>query len=49
MYLDIENIDKDEKKTLRTICKAIGERYFSEVKLFPRSFINLCKKNPNDS
>ena len=46
--LYVANIDKNLKKTWRTIYKAIDERYFVEVRLFPRSFINICKNHTND-
>ena len=48
MDLEVENNDKNENKTWRTIYKEIYERYFVEVKLFPRSFINNCRKHPNE-
>ena len=40
MDLDIENIDKYYKNTWRKI----DELYFGEVKLFPREFLEHCKK-----
>ena len=38
MTIDIyvENNDKDDKKTRRTMYEVIDEPYFGEVKLFPR-------------
>ena len=43
IYLDVANIDKNDKNPWGTIYKAIYERYFGEVKLFTRAFINICK------
>ena len=40
MDLDIKNIDKYYKNTWRKI----DELYFGEVKLFPREFLEHCKK-----
>ena len=48
MDLDVANIDKNDKNIWRTIYKAIGECYFGEGNIFPREFINLCKKYQND-
>ena len=48
MDFDVANFDKNEKKTWSTIYKVIDERYFVEVKRFPREFINICRKDPND-
>ena len=46
--LDVAIINKNDKNKWRTIYKAIDEPYFGEFKLFPREFINICKKYPND-
>ena len=32
-----------------TIYEAIDESYFGEVKLFPRTFINLFRNDPNET
>ena len=48
MALDVANIDKNDNNTRRTIYEAIDEGYFVKFKLFPREFINLCKKHPNE-
>ena len=48
MDLDVAIIDKNVSKTWKTIYEAFDESYFIEVKLFPRAFINLCKKHPNE-
>ena len=40
MEINVENIDKDDKKTQRKIYKAFDEPYFEEVKLFPKSLLN---------
>ena len=48
MYLDVSNIDKNYTNTQRTRYKAVNELNFEWVKLFPRSFINICKNHPND-
>ena len=48
MDLYVKNIDKNKKKTWRTIYKAIGEGYFVKVKLFTREYFNLCKNHPNE-
>ena len=47
MYLDVENIDKNDKNTWRNIYEEIDASYFGEVKLFTKSFLNQCKKYPN--
>ena len=46
--LDVANIDKNDNNTQRTIYVEIYEGYFVMIKLFPRAFINLCKKHPNE-
>ena len=48
MDLDVANLNKNGKTIRRTIYEAINERYFAKVKQFPRVFINICKKHPNE-
>ena len=48
MDLDIVNIDKNEKKSLRTIYESIDGSYFVGIKSFPTEFINICIKQLND-
>ena len=49
MDIDIKNINKNDKNTWRTIYEEICEPYFGEVKLFPKAFIEHCKKHLNGS
>ena len=49
MDLDVANIDKNDKNTCMDIYKAIDVRYFGGVKLFPKSFLNQCKKYLNET
>ena len=48
VYLDVKNIDKNDKNTWTTIYAAIYAPYFGEVKLFPKEFLDQFKKDPND-
>ena len=55
MKIDLENVDEDNNKTQRTIYKAIGEFYFQESIIFPRTFFfstvqitQMCKKDPSE-
>ena len=55
IYLDVVNIDKNDKNAWRTIYKAIDAPFFGDFKLFPKSFpnqyrkhLNEPKKNPTD-
>ena len=36
MDIDVENIDKNDKNTCRTIYEAVDELYFGKVKLFTK-------------
>ena len=47
MDLYVENIDKNDNNTWRTIYKEIDEGYFVKFKLFPGEFINICKNHPS--
>ena len=49
MDLDVANIDKNNNNAWGTIYEAIDEHWFGEVKIFPKKFINLCKKYLNES
>ena len=44
MDLDVANIDENYNNIWRTIYEAIDEGSFFKVKIFPRAFINICKK-----
>ena len=41
-------MDKNDKNTCRNIYEEIDATYFLEVKLFFKSFLNYCKKHPNE-
>ena len=43
MDIDVKNINKNYKKTSRTIYKSIDEPYSGVVTIFPKSFIEHCK------
>ena len=47
-YIDVKNIDKNDKNIWRTIYEAIYAPYFEEVKLFSKEFIDHCKNRPNE-
>ena len=47
MYLDVQNFDKNDKNTRRTIYEEIDELYFGEVKIFYKEFLDHCKNNTN--
>ena len=48
MYTDVENIDKNDKNTQRTVYKAIDAPYFGEAKIFSKVFPVKFKDHPNE-
>ena len=42
MYIDVENIEKYDKKTWSKIYEAIYEHYFIEIKILPKDFPEHC-------
>ena len=47
MNLDIENIASKKEPFWRPIYEVIDDSYFEVVKLFPTTFLDQCKNNPN--
>ena len=48
MNVDIENIASIKQPFWRSIYEVIDDSYFEVVKLFPTTFLNQCKNNPNE-
>ena len=44
MDTDVENIDKCDNKTWRKIYETIDEAYFGSIEVFPKEFLEHCKK-----
>ena len=48
MDIDVENINKNDKNTWRTIHEAIDESCFGWVKPFPKELLVHCKNNSHE-
>ena len=48
MNLDIEDTASTNQQVWRSIYEVIDDSYFGVVKLFPTTFLNQCKNNPNE-
>ena len=47
MNVEIENIASKKQPFWRSIYEVIENSYFEETKLFPTTFLNQCRNNPN--
>ena len=48
MNVDIENIVSKKQPFWRSIYEIIDDSYFEVVKLFPTTFLNQCRNDPNE-
>ena len=48
MDVEIENIASKKYPFWRPIYEVIENSYFEETKLFPTTFLNQCRNNPNE-
>ena len=48
LNVDIKNIASKKQPFWRSIYEVIDDSYFEATRLFPSTFLNQCRNNPNE-